>query len=145
MAESKSPDRDTWERIKFELSNPWGAVNLKVDGYDVSLRISRKNPLRFVIVVYVNGHFKGRWMLMNEESEEGRRFFPILARRVLRGKRRVRYIDAIGKRAAKTDSLLQECITYRLPYWSSVDALRRHFVKHNQSIEVVSIGHAASA
>lgn len=142
---------ETWEKIKIELSSPFGTVDLKIDGYDVALRISRINPLRYVIAVFVNGHFLGRWMNIERGDEEGRRFFPTCTRKLYRGKYRARLeqiAQDYGKRAAKETGLndaLNKTITHRRAYWSSVDALRRHFVKHNNSIELVRIGYAASA
>ena len=66
-----------WEKAKERLTRPWpyGRVDLEADGYDVTLEMQPVNDMFHKgILVYVNGHFKGSWLV--QDCEERRRFMP---------------------------------------------------------------------
>jgi hypothetical protein len=134
-----------WKQVEEALQGVFGAVDLRVDGYEVKLRVLQVKPLRSAIVPYVNGVLRYGWML--EECEERRRFFQ----------RKVRYLYSAAKRAdaakrAKSRHLrntelgeyLRSSATAHIieysPHWTSFAALRRHLVKENRSVELVKTG-----
>lgn len=80
---------EQWRKIDDALRYAWGRVELLIDGYTVVLGVAELRPRRYVIVVYVNGYFRGK------------------------------FVETRGY------------------YWSSVDALKRHFIANNKSIELV--------
>ena len=66
-----------WEKAKEQLERPWpySRAHLEADGYDVMLEMQSVNDMFHKgILVYVNGHFKGSWLV--QDCEERRRFMP---------------------------------------------------------------------
>lgn len=45
---------------------------MKIDGYDVTIVVEPLKELRDVLVVYINGKWKAKWL--TEDCEEHRRF-----------------------------------------------------------------------
>lgn len=124
---------EQWRKVDVELMLPWGRVELRVDGYAVVLGVAQLRPRRYVIVVYVNGYFRGEWMLKKGDQwpEEARRFLPLKRRRVFPESR----LKGVPKRVAA--ELRRESFEMRGYYWSSIGALKRHFIANNTSIELV--------
>ena len=58
--------KEDWKKAKEQLERPWpyGRVDLEADGYDVTLEMQSVNDMFHKgILVYVNGHFKGSWLV----------------------------------------------------------------------------------
>lgn len=126
--------KEEWEYAEKRLYNTYSKLQLKVDDYDVSIVVEPLKPLKNVLVVYVNGEWKGKWL--SEDCEERRRFYQkhtgnILSRkeqkRLAREKKAVR--EAVGKTTYDWYS----------PYWTSFRSLKSHLLKNNKSIEFVKI------
>jgi hypothetical protein len=117
-----------WKAVKEDLNRLYHSVWLDCDGYVVNLCLERVGAMQLGIHVFVNGWFKGEWMMEKEPSEEARRFYPLRTRAIYRGKQRKAIKRVFGKKQA------EKVFTYRLPHWTSVNSLQRHFVKHNQCI-----------
>lgn len=126
--------KEEWEYAEKRLYNTYSRLQLKVDDYDVSIVVEPLKPLKNVLVVYVNGEWKGKWL--SEDCEERRRFYQkhtgnILSRkeqkRLAREKKAVR--EAVGKTTYDWYS----------PYWTSFRSLKSHLIKNNKSIELVKL------
>ena len=126
--------KEEWEYAEKRLYNTYSRLQLKVDDYDVSIVVEPLKPLKNVLVVYVNGEWKGKWL--SEDCEERRRFYQkhtgnILSRkeqkRLAREKKAVR--EAVGKTTYDWYS----------PYWTSFRTLKSHLIKNNKSIELVKL------
>lgn len=124
--------KDDWKEIEKTLRNLWCPVNLWIDGYKVTLILSRISTYTLAIKVYVNGSWKGKWML--EDCEERRRFYW--------ESKRYRYNQAIRKKFKKKTHLLgmslkdlNSTFSIWFPYFQSFSQLKSHFLKHNESIE----------
>ncbi|MCB6182338.1 hypothetical protein LIN78_02050 [Leeia sp. TBRC 13508] len=50
------------EYLSQRLTMAWGYVKLKADGDEITLRVERAKSLRYRIVVYINGEWKGAWV-----------------------------------------------------------------------------------
>ena len=48
--------------IEDELAVPYGMVRLMCDGYRVDIHVSQVKPLKYELMVYVNGEWKGSWV-----------------------------------------------------------------------------------
>jgi len=58
--------------IEDELAVPYGMVRLMCDGYRVDIHVSQVKPLKYELMVYVNGEWKGSWV--KGDCEEAKRF-----------------------------------------------------------------------
>lgn len=126
---------DEWAKVERALSSPYGAADLRVDGFEVALRVERLRKLQYTIVVYVNGSWKGTWL--RTDCEERRRFFRQVRRSFMTRTRYENWRKAFGKKRADAERA-QARGAYWLPDWTSFGALRRHMVKNNASIELVN-------
>lgn len=126
---------EQWRKINNTLMWPSGRIELRVDSYRVELSVVPLRPRRYVIAVYVNGGFSGEWMRKKGDDwhEEARRFLPLKRNRVFSEKS----LKGVRKRLA-AEWRRERCET-RDYYWSSVGALKRHFIANNASIELVAI------
>lgn len=132
--------KDDWLLVKQQLSSPYGSVKLMVDGYELALQVHRIKPLKYGIVVFVNGVYKGEWH--KGEADEAKRFCrpsvkslysPAKKKAVLKGLR--------GKAEIKsmTDLLhLDKTWTFWDLFWPSFGPMQRHLIANNKSIELVT-------
>lgn len=80
-------DKKDWEKAKERLMLPFGSVKLIADGYAVTLqKVPVKDMFHNAIAVFINGEFKGKWLL--EDCEERRRFIaqkavPVMSRKAI--------------------------------------------------------------
>ncbi len=130
---------EQWKRIENALYPLYAHVKLEVDGYQVSLRIRSAGGLKFQIVPLVNGEFKGEWLF--NDCEERRRFARPMTRSLWSPLQVARITKHMGKRRAKQYAAeeLSATITHYWYGWPSFGPLRRHLIKHNTSIRLVSI------
>ncbi len=135
--------KEQWAEIEANLSCAWGSVELKIDGYTVNLVVEREKSLKYVVMTYVNGEWKGAWMSAEAESDEAKRFFRKVSRYAFKPKVRAELIKLYGgKRCPKVElARINRQVSYFSPVWSSVKDMRRNLVKNNHSLELVRIGH----
>ena len=63
---------EDWKEVETRLSIPYSSVKLKIDGYDVTIGHAMEKPLKYCLVIYIDGIFKTKWVL--EDCEIRRRF-----------------------------------------------------------------------
>lgn len=57
-----------------DLSHPYGSgVELLCDGYTVTLKVERCKGMRYRVMTYVNGYFKGIWCGLSKQDYPERR------------------------------------------------------------------------
>lgn len=123
--------KEEWESIECKLCFPGEGVHLKVDGYDITLRVLM-DKMKLVIAVYVNGSIKAEWIM--EDGDIRRRFYQRRKHSLLTA--------ADKKKLAKECKSVQKAVKERAayysftPYWASFRSLKRHLVKNNESIEI---------
>jgi len=132
------PTKEEWQQVEERLQRLLCPVTLRCDGYEVGLTLSPINQFRNAITVSVDGWFRGVWMLIEEGSEEGRRFFPTRRKAVWREAEKKRLIRACGKREAEKHFDFNKRLECRDPCWSSFNSLKRHFIANNESIELIN-------
>ena len=112
-------------------------VELKVDGYDITLILERVGVYQNKIMVYIGGEFRGQWMA--EDCDERRRFLQERKHSILSGKQMAEF-ERLPKQRQKElrekSPMQYSCFT---PQWSSFRALKKHFCANNQSIELVKV------
>lgn len=135
-----SISKDQWADIERELNYSYGRVELLCDGYKVNLVVEKVKKLQFAIVTYVNGEWKGAWY--KGETEEAKRFLRPVTRFVHSPKLRKDLIKIYGGKRCPAAKLkdINKTHTHCEFTWNSVRSMRRHFEKHNASLELVKIG-----
>ncbi|CAH0445479.1 hypothetical protein LMG10661_01697 [Ralstonia syzygii subsp. syzygii] len=130
--------------IEYELASPYGMVKLKCDGYTVDIRVEREKPLKYVLVVYVNGEWKDNWV--KGECEEAKRFCRPITRPFHSAQEKAKLVRTFGKRrAAEYFPKLNASMTTYMPVWPSAKSMLRHFGKTCADVELVTLGYPASA
>ena len=127
--------KDEWLLVKQQLSNPWGSAQLLVDGFKLTLQVQQRAPLKFEIVPYVNGEFRGVWF--SKDSEEGKRFLRPVQVRLYKPAELKKLTKGLSKTAVKRvfgDSLDKSftCIEWG---WPTFGPLQRHLVANNKVIQ----------
>lgn len=132
--------KEEWAKAENEMSTPYGMVDLKIDGYDVSLRIARNGNLKYCIAVYVNGYIKVEWAL--NDCEIRRKFYCKHTNSLLSQKEK----NKLKKESKAVRSMVMDCYNGKIdynwyePYFCSFKTLKSHFIKNNTSIEMVRKG-----
>lgn len=123
--------KEDWENIERKLCYPGAGVNLKVDGYKVTLRVLREK-MKMVIAVYVDGYIKAEWLV--EDSDIRRRFYQRCKHSLLTAADKKK----LAKQRKSVQKAVQEQATYYsfTPYWNSFRSLKSHIIKNNESIEL---------
>lgn len=127
--------KEEWKIVEEKLKRLLDIVDLICDGYKVSLVLNRETQFKNAIMVYVNGTCKGEWCMT--ECEESRRFLRKISRSAYSQKQNNAY-NKLSKRLQKEMKIdIKKTYSYYLPTWTSFNALKRHLIKENSSIELV--------
>lgn len=122
--------RDECLAVERRLVYPGARVELQCDGYRATLEVQR-DKMRMVVMVYVDGRFKGKWI--TEDCEERRRFLrPLIRRPKPYTPKQVRLL---GKKWCDAQ-MAASTFTGYTSFWLSTRALLRHLHKHNSSVEL---------
>jgi len=134
----QQPTAEQWQAVHEALMPTYGSAVLDCDGYSLSLNKLQQGESGLAIYPYVNGSFKGKWIL--EDCEERRRFLrPVShARYSAKDKKLYQKLDRyLGK---KVDPKKYDVkITYYYWAWPSFASLKRHLIKNNNVIRLVAI------
>ena len=76
--------KEEWKQAEEALTHFFHPVELKVDGYDITLILERVGVYQNKIMVYIGGEFRGQWMA--EDCDERRRFLQERKHSILSGK-----------------------------------------------------------
>lgn len=129
-------DKKDWEKAKERLMLPFGSVKLIADGYAVTLqKVPVKDMFHNAIAVFINGEFKGKWLL--EDCEERRRFIAQKAIPVMSRKAIAEYNKAPKAVRRKLKDLRDAKTIEYCSHWTNWNALVKHFEAHNQDIQMV--------
>lgn len=130
--------KEEWSKAAEALKSLFGIVNLKIDGYDVSLALVRVSTYKNAIAIYVNGVFKTEWL--SGDCEERRRFVCRKERSLMTAKEKANF-RKLSKRTQKEWSERYNNFKYEqyISHWTSFSALKKHLMANNENIELVSI------
>ncbi len=133
--------KDEWAKVKETLSCMGQKVILKIDGYEVKLRLQQQTVFENCIAVFVNGEISLKWAYT--ECEERVRF---LEKKVIKSfsEQKIYNDKSLTKREKKelVKHLNEKCISfvgYELG-WGNFEKMKKHLIKNNKSIELVSLG-----
>lgn len=125
--------KEEWKKVDIELTSVFATpVNLKIDGYKVSLNLTQKSRYQNVIFVYVNDEFRGKWLA--EDCEIRRKFYCCKKRSVVTEKDFKEY----KVRSKKAKQELKDKFSYNVytPYWTNFESMKKHFIANNESIKI---------
>lgn len=142
-----SVTKEQWIAIESYLSGPLSTVGLRCDGYTVTAQVRLLSPLKYGILIFVNGECKaGEWM--KGDTEEARKFLFESKRYLYSAEDRKRATKALKQR--RLDPVLRKLYEGTLkqlsswyPYWTSPKAFCRHLRKTCTEIEVIRMGYEA--
>lgn len=131
--------KEDWAKVEKALSGLYGIAKLKVDGREVTLARELVGKNQLGIVVYVDGHWKGEWIGTKKDCPEqlylcGRDRFAYTAKYR-------REVAKLSKRRRKEWGLddADKKIRIYLPFWPNATAIRRHYQKTFESIELIEV------
>jgi len=136
--EKKTLTKEEWARVEKALSGVFGFATMRVDGYEVTFHRVRVGKNRLAIVTYVNGEFKGSWGLPDKEFPE-QKFLRPASRFIYKPSQRAK-LKKLPKRILKEWGDCwqpDEKFHYFDPTWPSTNAIRRHYEKTFNSIELI--------
>ncbi|HBR96788.1 MAG TPA: hypothetical protein DD979_05355, partial [Gammaproteobacteria bacterium] len=117
---------EQWTDVENELVGVFGSVELKVDGYDITLR-REVSKNKIVTVVYVNGAINGENLDGNNPTEITLRFYRPISQylfRMKKGQIREKEIKkARRNRIPEWAEILSKRFTYYVPTWNSTRSL----------------------
>lgn len=122
---------EVWQQIEKKLVYIGDHVELRCDGYKLDIRLLPSGSYKNVLIVYVNGEVKGKWLF--ESCEEQRRFLRTRTKNVYTAKQLEARKKIYTKRELK--AMAAEKITYYDYIWTSFKPLKNHLIKHNEVIE----------
>lgn len=125
---------EQWKKIEEELLLLPSCVKLLIDGYRVTILFTRITKTKNGYRVYVNGQFKGKWLV--EDCEERRRFMRPIKSYVYPAKVRNKKMSKKMREAINID----KTYTYFHYEWPSFKTLKNHLIKNNENIEIVDDG-----
>lgn len=112
-------------------------VQLKCDGYEISLRIQR-HKMKLVVGIFVDGTVKGVWCSEHEKHPEAKYLAPYFISKY-KAAFKAKILKAYGKRRAyKEYPELDDKHEYRLPYFSNATKAINHLIKVSDSIELLT-------
>lgn len=124
--------KEEWKKVDIALTSVCAPpVNLKIDGYKVSLDLNQKSRYQNVIVVYVNDKICGKWL--KDDCEIRRRFYCCKKRTYVTEKD----FKKLNIRGKKVKQKLKDQYSYDeyTPYWTNFETMKKHFIANNESIE----------
>jgi hypothetical protein len=129
---------EEWKEIEKRLQSFYDIVKLKIDGYEISILLKRTNQFKNELAVYVNGLIKGEWLI--KECEESRRFYKKVTKSLMTQKQKKALQKLPKKEQKRLTSMLKldRTYSYYLAGWTSFNSLKKHLIKENKSIELIS-------
>jgi len=131
--EGANMTKDEWQEAERRALWKYGGLTLLVDGYKISVQRQYATPYKSKLAVYVNGTFRGKWLV--EDCEERRRFCYCVKHSLIKKNcpenKKKWFLKAMGKNEED-----YAYYTYS-PYYPSFAALRRQLVKNNQDIQLI--------
>lgn len=129
--------KEQMTELAQKLTSPWGEVKLLCDGFTIDLQTQRcKGGMTYRVMTFVNGQFKGEWVLSTEEHPE-QKFLRKHVRPLYSASHKATLEKIYGKRhVANTERYQKKFVTY-MPDFASGKAAISHLCKVCESIQVV--------
>lgn len=126
--------KDEWQEAEQRALWKYGGLTLLVDGYRISVQPQYATPYKIELAVYVNGVFRGEWVI--KDCEERRRFCYCTKHSLIKRSCPKRMKERLLKAEGKTEDDYAY-YTYS-PYYPNFAALRRQLEKNNKDIQLIT-------
>ena len=125
---------DEWKIVEKDLKIIGNPVKLRIDNYDIALRLGQISTYKNAIFIYINGYIKGIWLA--RECEERKRFLQKHEHNLYDNKTNKQISKMSKKRRAELglDDKLKY-VTYT-SYWTSFNQLKKHLIANNENISL---------
>lgn len=71
-----------WRVVENNLGHPYGVANFRThDGLKLTVQVQQVKALKFALICYVDGFFRGEWMRV--EHPYAQRFFEVKTKRLV--------------------------------------------------------------
>jgi hypothetical protein len=128
---------EEWKKIEYQATSPMLSAKLLIDGYEIALQAHRgTSPLLYQIMVWVNGKFRGEWLISEspEAQEIRRRFYNTIVKHI---NSRIA-LKKMGYRKSEVEEKYKKhSVSHATPLWNTFSRLKRHLVKNNTKISMV--------
>lgn len=121
--------------LESQLNSPYGTVRLICDGRAITLQVQRYSALKYRVMTFVDGEFKGAWISGNQMAPEAK-FLRKSVRHWYTPSERAKAAKTFGKRAAKDDPWWDKTSVSYMPDWASGKAALSHLCKVCDSVEI---------
>lgn len=122
--------------LEAQLSQPWGIVKLQCDEDVITLNVQPKAALRYEIMMYVNGFFKGPWMHVQQPAPE-QKYLRLVTKSMVKPAERKKAEKELGKRYVAKSEFWSATYSYYVPYWPSAKSALAHLMKCAKVITVI--------
>lgn len=122
---------DEWKIVEEDLKIIGNPVKLRIDNYDIALRLGQISTYKNGIFIYINGYMKGIWLA--RECEERKRFLQKHEHNLYDNKTN-KQILKLGKKR-RTELGLDGELKYvsYTSYWTSFKQLKK-LIANNENI-----------
>lgn len=125
------------EVLAKDLAHPFGSgIKLLCDGYTVTLQVERTKALKYCVMTYVNGYFKGVWCGLSKQDCPEQKFMRKLVRPRCSQKHKLEMEKIMGKRHVKNDPYYSETQTSFWPNWANGKTALNHLNKVCESVQL---------
>lgn len=121
------------EKIKQDLSNPFGKCFFDIDGHLVIAEVQKYSALKYAIVVFVNNKIEYK------KEELHPRFWFKKTKALHNKKQRDRMVKSLGKRRATEFGVFKSFELYQ-PMFHSPTTMLNTFIKNNKDVTLLTNG-----
>ena len=130
--------KDDWAKVEKALSGTCGKVTLLVDGRAVLFERGRISKNRLGIAVFVDGNFKGEWVVKKNNCPESKYLHPTWSYRWnAKSRAQMKKMSKTALKRLKVDPDAK--VEHFSPLWPSPTAIRRHYQKSFAEIKLVEV------
>lgn len=123
-----------WQAVEQSLASPYGRAALTCDGWRITVEVRPTKPLRFELMVFVNGEWRGEWLRADKPCDQQRFMNP-------RSKAFYTAAQVASLRKVYSAKQLRELAEKKArwfePTFPTAKAFRRHITKACKEIALV--------
>jgi len=124
------------DKVIEDLSYPHGISKLVCDGYQITLSVECFKGMRYRVMTYINGKYKGLWCDPKNECPESI-FMRKQVTKLCSPSHKKEMEKVMGKRYIAKDPFFSKTFTWYLPDFASGKTAISHLCKVSKSIQVM--------